>query len=157
MRTIWIAAAVALLVTVALPLAAEAGVPERSAVDVFRDFGLFGTWAVVCGKPPSVDNPRVTVALSDHNAVVEDHALGGTDMSNHYRILSARPISDTRLAVQVILNPGGKFEERQNLIMVVRDNTRRTVFNQAEDGEVHVKDGVALGFGLKTPLLRKCG
>jgi hypothetical protein len=156
MRTIWMAAAVALLVTAALPFAAEAEVPERSALDVFRDFGLFGTWAVVCGQPPSVTNPHVTVAL-DHDAVVENHALGGSDMSNHYRILSARPISDTRVAVQVILNPGGEFEERQNLIMIVRGDTRRTVFNQAEGGEVHVKDGVALGFGVKTPLLRRCG
>lgn len=157
MRIVWIAAAVALLATVVMPFATEAGVPERPAVDVFRDFGLFGTWAVVCGQPPSVNNPSVTVTLSDRDAVVEDHVLGGAGMSNHYRILSARPMSDTRVAVQVILNPGGEFEEQQNLIMVVRGHTRRTVFNQAKDGEVHVKDGVALGFGIKTPLLRKCG
>jgi ribosomal protein S28E/S33 len=40
--------------------------------------------------------------------------------------------------------------------MRVRDGTRRTLFNRSVDGPVRVKDGVALKFGLKTPLLRKC-
>jgi hypothetical protein len=31
------------------------------------------------------------------------------------------------------------------------------MFNQPEDGEVRVKDGIALAHGTRTPLLRKCG
>ena len=30
------------------------------------------------------------------------------------------------------------------------------MFNQPEGGAVRVKDGIAIGHGVKTPLLRKC-
>jgi hypothetical protein len=47
-------------------------------------------------------------------------------------------------------------EERQKLVFLVRDNTRRTMFNEGDGGTVRVKDGIALARGSKTPLLRKC-
>jgi len=38
----------------------------------------------------------------------------------------------------------------------VRNNTRRTIFNQTSGGTVRVKNGIALAHGTKTPLLQKC-
>jgi hypothetical protein len=56
----------------------------------------------------------------------------------------------------VIFQPGCECEERQRLIWAVGKNTLRTVFNQPQDGPVRVKDGVAVGYGIKTPVLKKC-
>ena len=56
----------------------------------------------------------------------------------------------------MIFRPGQEGEQRQRLEMAVRDGTRRTLFNQPEGGPVRVEDGVAVGYGLKTPLLKKC-
>ena len=58
--------------------------------------------------------------------------------------------------MEVIFQPGTETEERQKLVFPVRDGTRRTLFNQPEDGPVRVKDGVALAHGTKTPVLKKC-
>jgi hypothetical protein len=39
---------------------------------------------------------------------------------------------------------------------VVRDGTRRTVFNQPEGGPARVRNGRVIAFGTKTPVLTKC-
>jgi hypothetical protein len=124
--------------------------------DVFQKFGLFGTWAADCDKPPTPANPRVTITMPSAGLVLEDHNLGPEFAVNHYSVLSADQVSTTSISVDVIFQPGTEVEERQKLVLAVRDNTRRTLFNQTDGGTVRVKDGVALARGSKTPLLRKC-
>ena len=41
-------------------------------------------------------------------------------------------------------------------MFLVRKNTRRTMFNQPDGGDVRVKDGIVLASGGKTPVLKKC-
>jgi len=124
--------------------------------DVFQKFGLFGTWAADCDKPATPANPRVTITMPSAGLVLEDHNLGPDFAVNHYSVLAAEQVSTTSISVDVIFQPGTTVEERQKLVLAVRDNTRRTLFNQTDGGPVRVKDGVALARGSKTPLLRKC-
>ena len=124
--------------------------------DVFQKFSLFGTWAADCDKPATPANPRVTITMPSAGLVLEDHNLGSDFAVNHYSVLSAEQVSTTSISVDVIFQPGTEVEERQKLVLAVRDNTRRTLFNQTDAGIVRVKDGVALARGSKTPLLRKC-
>jgi len=123
---------------------------------VFQQFGLFGTWANDCSKPATPSNPRVSITTPSAGLVLEDHNLGPDFAVNRYSVLSAEQVSATSLSVDVIFQPGTEVEERQKLIFSVRDNTRRTMFNQPVGGAVRVKDGIALARGSKTPLLRKC-
>ena len=132
------------------------GAGATPAEDVFQKFGLFGTWAADCDKPATPANPRVTITMPSAGLVLEDHNLGPDFAVNHYSVLSAEQVSTTNVSVDVIFQPGTEVEERQKLVLAVRDNTRRTLFNQTDDGTVRVKDGVALARGSKTPLLRKC-
>ncbi len=88
--------------------------------------------------------------------MLEDHNLGPDFSVNRYSVLSAEKVSASSISVEVIFQPGTEVEERQKLVFSVHDNTRRTIFNQANGGTVRVKDGVALARGSKTPLLRKC-
>ena len=128
-----------------------------SVEELFQQFELFGTWAADCNKPATPANPHVSIAMPSPGLVLEEHNLGPDFAVNHYSVLSAERLSATSLSVNVIFQPGTEGEERQNLIFSVRDNTRRTIFNQPEGGgAVRVKDGVALARGTKTPLLRKC-
>ena len=136
---------------------AAVGAPAPSAEDLFQQFGLFGTWAVDCKEDASPDNPRISITMPSPGVILEDHDLGRENAINRYSILSAEKISDTRIAVQVIFQPGKENEERQRLIWAVHDHTLRTIFNQPQDKPVRVKDGVAVGYGIKTPLLKKCG
>jgi hypothetical protein len=154
------AVAIGLMLLAALPAAARAttdtGVAKPTAAELFRQFGLFGTWAVDCKRAPAPDNPHVSDVALDADAVLESHDLGPDNVVNRYSVLSAMRLSATRLELQVIFQPGSEGAERQHLVLVVRDGTRRTLFNQPEGGPVLVRDGVAVAFGVKTPLLRKC-
>ncbi len=71
-------------------------------------------------------------------------------------MLSAERLSADELSVEVIFQPGTETEERQKLVFLVRKDTRRTMFNQPDNGPVRVKDGIVLARGAKTPILNKC-
>ena len=144
-------AAVLLFLTTALPAAADSN-PEQ----LFRQFGLFGTWASDCAAEASPANPHVKIHMLAPGVILEDHDLGPDNVVNRYSILAAERLSDTQLAVQVIFQPGKEGEERQKLVWSVHDRSLRTLFNQPQDGPVRVKDGVAVKFGIETPVLRKC-
>jgi hypothetical protein len=151
---------VAVLVLAAVMAAADAAppapAPAPATEQLFSQFGLFGTWAVNCSQPGSPKNPRVSITMLSPGVIIQDHDLGVDNEHNRYSILSAKKLSDTRISVQVIFQPCRECEERQRLIWAVGKNTLRTVFNQPQDGPVRVKDGVAVGYGIKTPVLKKC-
>jgi hypothetical protein len=149
MRLLAISAVVATLV---VSPDARAG----SVDELFQQFDLFGTWASDCSKPATPSNPRVSITTPSSGLVLEDHDLGPDFAVNRYSVLSAERVSPTSISVEVIFQPGTEVEERQKLVFSVHDNTRRTMFNQADGGTVRVKDGIALARGSKTPLLRKC-
>jgi hypothetical protein len=140
------------VVATVLPAAAADPSPEQ----LFLTFGLFGTWASDCSASASPANPHVKISQPSPGLILEEDHLGADYAVNRYSVLSAERLSDTRLSVEVLFHPGTEDEERQKLIFVMRDRTRRTVFTQVEGGPVRVKDGIALARGIKTPLLHKC-
>jgi len=136
----------------AMPAAAKAA----SVGELFQQFGLFGTWAPDCGQPASPANPRVRITMPSAGLVLEDHDLGSGFAVNRYSMVSAERLSDERLSVETIFQPGNDAEDHERLIFLMRGQTRRTMFNQPDGGAVRVKDGIALPGGSKTPVLRKC-
>ena len=130
---------------------------EAAVEAMFRDFGLFGTWAADCGRPPTPDNPHVTVSTPSAGLVIENNDVGPGYAANRYSVLTARRLAANRIELRVIFRPGAADEERQTLVFAVRNGTRRTLFNRVEGGPVRVRDGIVVSHGIKTPLLRKCG
>ena len=147
-----VAALVLAALTAAWPAAASPSVEE-----LFNAFGLFGNWAADCKLGATPANPHVGITMPSPGLVQEEHDLGPDFAVNRYSVLSAERVSETRLAVEVIFQPGGENEERQKLEFLIGKASRRTMFNQVEGGLVRVKDGVVLAAGRKTPLLMKCG
>lgn len=131
--------------------------PESSAEAVFREVGMFGTWATDCGRPASPDNPHVDVSAPGAGLVLENNDVGPEYAANRYSILKARRLPKDQLEVSVIFRPGAPGEERQTLVVEVRDGTRRTLFNRVEGGDIRVRHGIVLSRGIKTPMLKKCG
>ncbi len=136
--------------------------PKAQALDVavdevFRAFGLFGIWAADCGRPPTPDNPHVSVTTPSAGLVLETNDVGPGYAANRYSVLTARKLSAGRLEVTVIFRPGTEGEERQKLEFAIRNGTRRTMFNQVEGGDVRVKNGIVLSRGIRTLVLKKCG
>ena len=136
-----------------LPAVADTG---PLVEQLFREFGLFGTWATNCQAPATPSNPRVTISMPTADVVLEDHDLGADYALNRYSVLAAQRITGERLSVDVIFQPGTEAEERQKLEFLVQNGTRRTLFNQSDGGPVRVKGGIALARGSRTPVLKKC-
>lgn len=147
LATAWVAAA-----KPATGTAGEGPPPEV----VFQEFGLFGTWARDCAAEASPANPHIVISQPAPGVILEDNDLGPDNVVNRYSVLAARKLSDTRLSLQVIFAPGKENEERQQLVWAVKAGTLRTMFNQPKNGPVRVQDGVAVKYGIATPLLRKC-
>ncbi len=143
---------VAFLLSTTLVATAE----PPTTVEVLRQFGLFGTWAVDCGRPASPSNPYVSDIVQDNDAVVEEHHLGPNYAVNRYRVLVAERLSATQVALEVVFRPGSEAAQQQKLIMLVSGGQRRTLFNQPKDGAVRVRDGIVLAAKVKTPILSKC-
>jgi hypothetical protein len=155
-----VAAFVLVLLTGVLPAAAQdAKAPANPAgiEAVLRDAGLFGTWAVNCEGAPTPANPHVSILMGDGDNVIERHELGGDYEINNYRVIAAKRLSKSRVAVEVVFKPGSDREEEQSLVLAVENGTRRTMFNRIAGGAVVVKDGVVAGHKVRTPVLKKCG
>lgn len=140
------------------PPAETPGAPAISSnvEEAFARFGLFGTWAKQCSGKPTPANPRVSISNPSPGQVVEDQDLGAGFAINRYEVVAAEAQSQTRLAVEVIFQPGKPDEQHQWLIYEVRAGTRRTLFNSTDSGAVRVKDGIVLAAGRRTPVLHKC-
>jgi hypothetical protein len=143
-----------LLAALATPAADTPPASDVSAL--FNRFGLFGEWAVACKAQASPKNPHVTVSEPEPGRVVERHDLGSRYGANTYRMLDAHRISPTRIAIEAEFQPRTEAEQKQDLVFSVHDRTRRTLFVQTAGGAVRVKDGVVVGYGVRTPRLRKC-
>jgi hypothetical protein len=134
-----------------------AAAAQPAPVDVlFQQFGLFGVWAPDCQQAAAPANPHVSITTPGPGLVLEEHDLGPDYAINHYRLVSAERLTDEQLSVVVVFQSGTEAEERQKLVFLVRKGTRRTMFNQADGGEVRVKDGIVLAFDRETPVLNKC-
>ena len=130
---------------------------QAAPVDaLFQQFDLFGSWASDCGQRASPGNPHVNITTLSPGLVVENYDFGRDYAVNRYSVLSAERLADDRLSVEVIFQPGTDAEERQTLVFLAHDRTRRTLFNQPAGGAVRVKDGIVLARGVKTPVLMKC-
>lgn len=138
------------------PAAAELPAAEPAVVDLFHAFGLFGTFAPDCSRPPAPDNPHVSVAQQAGGLVIEAHDVGADYATNLYSVRAARRLAADRLEIKVVFVPGTQAEEFQTLELLVGKGMRRTMFNRVDDGPVRVRRGVAVANGRKTPLLKKC-
>lgn len=136
--------------------AASAPVRAAEADALFQDFALFGTWATDCKAPASPGNPHVSIRTPAPGVVLEEHDLGPGYAHNRYSMLSAERLSAQELSVETIFQPGSEVEERQKLVFLAHDGTRRTMFNQPDNGPVRVKDGLVLARNTPTPVLHKC-
>ena len=101
-------AVIGIAALVALPEIANAA----SVEEVFQEFGLLGTWAADCGSPATPGNPHVSITMPSAGLVLEDHDLGPDFAVNRYSVLSAEPVSQTNVSVQVIFQPGTTVEEQ---------------------------------------------
>ena len=147
---------IAAAIAVAVLWTAAAAAKPADTVSLFREFGLFGVWAVDCAGPSSPDNPHVSVRMAEAGSVLESHDFGAGFEANRYSIVAARKLSGTRLALDALFEQGSTEPQRQLIIVSVTRAGRRTMFTGSGDDPPRVKDGIATATGTATLLLKKC-
>ncbi len=141
-----------LLLGASCALAGAVPVQAQEAAGILNAFGLFGSWAVECGAPPSPGNVVQTVGWTGREPVESSETIGTGAAANRYRVISARMPDATTLVMQVLLN--GRFTENLTIAKYGNDAIR-TMTNQTWDGFL-VQNGVVLASGRPTPWLRRC-
>ena len=133
-------------------LAAMVAAQAQQAAGILNAFGLFGTWAVRCGAPPSPANVVQTVAWTGHEPVEYSATIGSPAPATHYRVISAQMTNATTLVMEVLLN--GRYTENLTISKSGNDAIR-TIWNRSARGFL-VQNGVVAATGRPTPWLRKC-
>ncbi|WP_315765090.1 MULTISPECIES: hypothetical protein [unclassified Bradyrhizobium] len=138
--------AAVLLICFAPPVAAE------TAVEVARDWGLLGTWAVDCAKPPR-QGQGSTIS---YEATSEGHLIYRRDLdsSDNNEVTGARIEPDHTLVLSITM-PRYR-QTRENGVTKEADGSIRSIFNRSTDGSYTIRDGRFVANGKPTPSLRKC-
>ena len=133
-------------------VAGTAAAPAQQTAGTLNAFGLFGSWAIQCGAPPSPANVVQTVAWTGREPVEYSATIGSPAPATHYRVISAQMPNATTLVMEVLLN--GRYTE--NLTIAKSGNAAiRTIWNRSARGFL-VQNGVVVASGRPTPWLYKC-
>jgi hypothetical protein len=125
--------------------------------DVVRKFGLFGTWAVDCSKPPSDDNTyqEYTPSQTGYPTRTWYRKMGDRYASaQSFEMRNVRIVGSDRLAYLDVRKADG---DPTNIVLAMVGNRHRSHESvDPNDGKVYIKDGKFVGSGKPTELFQKC-
>ena len=124
----------------------------EAAVSTLEEVGFFGTWAIRCGEPASLENVvrSAYVTASGEPGFSED--LGADLPQNTYHVLAAQRDGDNQIVMEIELNT----QIKQLLTMVIDGNRIRTLTNVLPDGRELVRNGIVTATDTRTPWLSRC-
>jgi len=122
------------------------------AADVARDWGLIGTWAIDCAKPPKKGQGNtISYEVTSSGGLMYRRDF---DASDNNDVAEAKVEPDHTLILSIVMP---KFNQtRENGIAMQADGSIRSVFSRGEDGSYTIRDGRFVATGKPTPALRKC-
>ncbi len=139
----------ALLLAAAPCLADDTTVPST-----LEHFGLLGTWAVDCAKPPGPENEYSTYSVPPSGKARLAFSSGAPYRDIVYEIQSAAPEAQGQLALQVMRLPEKIYVD---LVLSKIGDTVQVWSSHTPDGRMLVTDGVITGNGLPSPRFKRCG
>ena len=125
--------------------------------DIVRKFGLFGTWAVDCSKPPSNDNTyeEYTPSATGYPTRTWYRKKGDRYASaQSFEMRNVRIVGSDRLAYLDVRKADGDLT---NIVVAKVGNRHRS--HEAvdpKDGKVYIKDGKLVASAKPTELFQKC-
>lgn len=123
----------------------------QSPGDVAQKWGLVGTWAEFCDRPPARGNDYATY-IRRGGELFLDRDFG--DIRDTNRVAAASILPDGMISLSIVF---GKLNQtRINVFAIGPDGRRRTMFNSDTHGKFSVKDGILLGSGKPTSWLTRC-
>jgi hypothetical protein len=124
--------------------------------DAVRKFGLFGTWAIDCSKPPSDANTYEEYLPSQTGYPTRIWYRRQADRlrpAQSFEMRDVRIVSG-RLAYLDVRKSDG--DQTRVAIAMVGGRQRSHEAVDPKDGKVYIKDGKLLASGRPTELFQKC-
>ena len=142
-------AALAVTALMAVPAIATA----QNLVEMASQWGLIGTWALDCTKPPSSGNGYLTYAIRRAGQVTHERNFGDRQDVNQ--------VEQVKLgaggAIEVVVNFPGLGQARKLTLIMGPDGRTRAMSNSRADGsEPTIKDGKFTHNGSETPWQVRC-
>jgi hypothetical protein len=124
----------------------------NTASDTAASWGLLGTWEIVCGAPPSVQNLVLGWVVRGGKLYHERNWGTGNDSPE---ATGASVMPDGSLVLTVSFDAGKR--PRQFAILKRDDDHIQTIWNKnVVGGEYLVRDGKVVKSGQATPLQTRC-
>jgi hypothetical protein len=125
--------------------------------DAVRKFGLFGTWAIDCSKPPSDANTYEEYLPSQTGYPTRKWYRKTGDRyapAQSFEMRNVRIVGPDRLAYLDVRKANGDLT---NIVVAkVGDRQRSHESVDSKDGKVYIKDGKLVASGRPTELFQKC-
>jgi hypothetical protein len=134
------------LIVVVTPAAAD------DAADVARGWGLIGTWAIDCAKPPKKGQGNtISYEISSSGGLVYRRDFDAADINE---VIEARVEPDHALTLSIAMPQFNQI--RENGVAMQADGGIHSVFSRGQDGTYTIRDGRFVATGKPTQTLRKC-
>jgi hypothetical protein len=111
----------------------------QSTAGAMKEFGLFGTWAGDCYRPPSPANEFSVFSLTSSGAVELQNDFGTNYGDMIYKVIDVKRVGESRLSLRQMLTN----DDRVVLdTVILRETDRiRTWSSHLTDGSALVEDG----------------
>jgi hypothetical protein len=110
--------------------------PAQSVADHASAWGLLGTWAVDCGRPPSRSNAHLSY-IREGQAVVHRRDFG--DTMDEHAVIATRLLPDTSL--EIVIDLSSLSQVRTVVFKRVGERSMRAMANRDAAGNYSIKEG----------------
>jgi len=123
----------------------------QSAADNIQTWGLLGTWAVDCSKPPTQQTSLITYAIRQGEAVqLRDFG----DAQDDNEVLSAAHAADGTIELRIRFPKIG--QTREFTMMKGPGGRIRATVNRGPDGSYTIQNGLFVASRAPTPWQTRC-
>src|SRR5512146_2511644 len=121
--------------------------------DAVRKFGLVGTWAPDCAKPPGPNNIYSEFAAPDVGHPIRSY-YSQRGRAVFFEMREVRIVAPNRIAYLDVRKSDGDLT---NVTIEMADGWQYTVeSSDPKDGKVYIKDGILVASGQPSQRDRKC-
>jgi len=124
------------LLVLALVLGTPAAASAETVRQVLQQFGLLGTWATDCSRPPSDDNHHAVYAPLPDGTVQRTYYNAPGKIYNRYVLQRVNRISSDQIFYQQKGSAG-----RIDVVLKKAGNRYHVLSSQNENGKIYVQEG----------------
>ena len=125
-----------LLLGLAAVLGTTVAANAATVREVLQQFGMLGTWATDCSRPPAADNILTVYAPLPNGNVQRTYYSAPGKISNQYELQRADRISEDQISYE---QQGPK--DRIDVILEKKGNRYHVLSSQDQNGKFFVQDG----------------